>query len=428
MKMLAVAAKDLLRLVRSPSFLTFGLLIPLLMGGLFHLAFGGLGSEGQGVSVAPTRVQIVNFDLPTASQEGFSAGQLLVDVLSADELSSLLEVSLTGDAALARGAVDRQEAGVAVIIPAGLTAAAIEPGGRATVEIYSDPTLTLGPGIVRTVAQSLVDYYAGSSIAGSVAAQQLGRRGIPIDTATQQLLAQQYTAWAAEQGQDQQAGTNPLLEVRGPEATGAPASDLRLTIVSTIMAGMMAFYVFFSGASSAESLLAEEENGTLARVFTTPTPVRAILGGRTIATYVMLVVQVIVLLVSSWLIFGIGWGRVLPIALVALGMIVLAASFGLFLTSLLRSTRQGGLVYGGLLTILGMVGMISIFGMSTPSAPRAAMEIASLFTPQGWAVRGWLLLLDGAGTLDVLPTVAVMLALGAAFFAGGLVRFRRRFA
>ena len=428
MKMLAVASKDLLRLVRSPSFLTFGFLIPLLMGGLFHLAFGGLGSEDQGLAVAPTRVQIANLDHPVTSEGGFSAGQLLVDVLSSAELSSLLEISLTGDAALARGTVDRQEAGVAVIIPEGLTTAATEPGGSATVEIYSDPTLTLGPSIVQTVVQSLVDYYAGSRIAGNVAAQQLGRRGFEIDAATQQVLAQQYTSWAAELGHDQQAGSSRLLEVRAPEATGTPASDLRLTIVSTIMAGMMAFYVFFSGASSAESLLAEEEKGTLARIFTTPTSVRAILGGRIIATCVMLVVQVIVLLVSSWLIFGIRWGRPLPTALVASGMIVLATSFGLFVTSLLRSTKQGGLVYGGLLTILGMVGMISIFGMATPSASRAAMEIASLFTPQGWAVRGWLLLLEGADILDVLPTAAVMLALGAGFFAGALVRFRRRFA
>jgi ABC-2 type transport system permease protein len=190
----------------------------------------------------------------------------------------------------------------------------------------------------------------------------------------------------------------------------------------------MVFYVFYSGASSAETLLAEEEQGTLARIFSTPTPVRDVLGGRILATYVMEIVQVLVLLVSSALIFGVQWGRALPVGLVALGMIVLAASFGLFLTSLLRSTRQGGLIYGGLMTILGMVGMIGIFGLTSANAPRATMEIASLFTPQGWAVKAWLLLLDGGGSIDVLPTAGVMLLLGAVFFALGLLRFRKRFA
>lgn len=427
MKILAIAGKDLLRLVRSPSFLTFGLFIPLLMGAIFYLAFGGIGSGDEGFSVAPTRVQVANLDTPDSVQSGFSAGRLLVDVLSSAELSSLLEVSEAKDAAAARGAVDRQEVGVAVIIPAGLTGAILTQGESAAVEIYSDPTLTLGPSIVQSVVRSLVDYYTGSTIAGTVAAQQLAARGGTFDRELSQELALQYAAWASETSRAQQAGTNQMLDVRAPAAEGAPARDLRLTIVSTIMAGMIVFYVFFSGASSAESLLVEEERGTLARVFTTPTPVRDVLGGRIAATYVMLTAQVVVLLVSSWLIFGIRWGHPLPIGLVAGGMIVLAASFGLFLTSLVRSTRQGGLVYGGLLTIMGMVGMISIFGMAAPAAPRTAMQIASLFTPHGWAVRGWLQLLDGAGTLEVLPVVAVMLVLGAAFFVGGLVRFRKRF-
>ncbi len=64
MKILAIAGKDLLRLVRSPSFLTFGLFIPLLMGAIFYLAFGGIGSGDEGFSVAPTRVQVANLDTP----------------------------------------------------------------------------------------------------------------------------------------------------------------------------------------------------------------------------------------------------------------------------------------------------------------------------------------------------------------------------
>lgn len=425
--MLAVAGKDLLRLIRSPSFLTFGFLIPLLMAGIFYLAFGGIGSTGETFSVAPTRVLVVNQDAPPSAAAGFSAGRLLVDVLSSAELSSLLDVSVVADPAAARQAVDRQEAGVAVVVPAGLTGAAIEPGSRSTIEVYSDPTLTLGPGIVRSVIESFADYYAGSAIAQGVAADQLGLRGAGLSPDEAGALAQQYAAWAYGLGAGRQE-SSPLLDMRAPGEAGTPAADLRLAIVSSIMAGMMAFYVFFSGASSAETLLAEEEGGTLARILTTPTPVRDVLGGRLIATYAMLAVQVAVLLVSSWLIFGIHWGQPAPIAAVALGMIVLAASFGLFVTSLLRSTKQGGLVYGGLMTILGMTGMIGIFAMSSADAPRAAMDTASLFTPQGWAVRGWLRLLDGAQLLDVLPTVAVMIALSVAFFAVGLLRFRRRFA
>jgi ABC-2 type transport system permease protein len=194
------------------------------------------------------------------------------------------------------------------------------------------------------------------------------------------------------------------------------------------MAGMLVFYIFFTGAASAQSLLQEEELGTLPRLFTTPTRLSAILGGRLIATLATLIAQVVVLLVASALIFGIDWGQPLPAGLVTLGMILLAASFGLFVTSLLRDTRQAGIVYGGVLTVAGMVGMIGIFTMNVPGASPEAFSTISLLVPQGWAVRGWQVLLEGGGAGDVLPTTAVMLALSALFFGIGLVRFRRRFA
>jgi len=47
-----------------------------------------------------------------------------------------------------------------VIIPAGLTAAMVNPGERAAVELYQDPTLTLGPGIVKGVVSQFVDSLA----------------------------------------------------------------------------------------------------------------------------------------------------------------------------------------------------------------------------------------------------------------------------
>jgi CHASE2 domain-containing sensor protein len=114
--------------------------------------------------------------------------------------------------------------------------------------------------------------------------------------------------------------------------------------------------------------------------------------------------------------------------LVTLGLVVVAASFGLFITSLLENTRQAGIVYGGVLTVAGMVGMIGIFTANVPGASKSTFKLVSLAVPQGWAVRGYGLLLEGGGLGDVLPTVAVMLGLGIAFFVLGVLRFRKRFA
>jgi ABC-2 type transport system permease protein len=427
MKTLDIAGKDLLRSVRSASFLAFGFVVPLLVTALFSFAFGGM-TGGQGIEVPTTRVQVVNLDEGDPQAGGFAAGKMLVDILQSRQLAQLLQTREVSDAANARAAVDRQEAGVAVIIPPGLTSAALNPEGRAALELYQDPTLTLGPGIVQGIVRQYVDAFSGSKIAAGIALDAMRQQGLAGDPGMAQAVAMQYAAWATALGQERGQGADPLLEMRSPSSGEASAASATQIIVSPIMAGMMVFYVFFTGAASAQSLLEEDEAGTLRRLFSTPTTHTAVLGGRTVATYCLLAVQILMLLVLSDLIFGINWGRPAAVALVAIGVVALSASFGLFVTSLLKSTRQGGVVYGGVLTVMGMLGMIGIFTANVPGAAQGAFDVISLLVPQGWGVRGWQVLLNGGGVIDVLPTVAVMLALAGVLFAIGVLRFRRRFA
>jgi ABC-2 type transport system permease protein len=424
MKTLDIAFKDLLRALRSAAFLAFGFFVPLLVSGIFYFAFGGLATDDGGFSLPTTRVQVVNQD---QAEMGFSAGEILVQILASEELSDLVQVTPADDPAAARAAVDRQQAGVAMIVPAGFTAALFAPEGRASIELYQDPTLTLGPSIVGGIVQQFVDGFAGSRIAVDVAREQLDERGVDLDAARVQQVVSDYGQWAAALGESRQQGANGLLAARTPGG-GGETPNLQTSIISLIMAGMMVFFVFFAGAATAQSLLQEEEEGTLLRLFTTPTPIWSVLGGRILASLVTLVLQVIVLLGVSALVFRIDWGRPLPLSLVTVGLVLLAASFGLFLTSLLKDTRQAGVVYGGVLTVLGMTGMIGIFTVGVPGAGGAAFETISLLTPHGWGVRGYELLLAGADMGDVAVPAAVMLGLAAAFFTLGLLRFRRRFA
>jgi ABC-2 type transport system permease protein len=424
LRTLDIAIKDLLRSVRSVSFLAFGFVVPLLVSGIFYFAFGGVGAT-EGFDVPQTRVLLANQD---RGQEGFSAGQMLEQFLKSEDLANLLAVTDATDAAGARAAIDRQEADVAVIIPAGFTAAVFDPEGRAAVELYQDPTLTLGPGVVGGIIRQFVDGFAGSKIAVEVASAHLAEHSTTLDAGTAQKIVAQYSGWVAALGEGQEAGTSALVQVRSLSSGKEKSAGVQSSIIGLIMAGMMVFYVFFTGAASAQSLLQEEEAGTLPRLLTTPTALSSVLGGRLIASLVTLVLQVAVLLVISALVFDIGWGRLIPLSVVTLGLVLLAASFGLFVTSLLKSTRQAGIVYGGVLTILGMVGMIGIFTAGVPGASAGAFATISLLTPQGWAVRGYELLLQNGAIGEVMPYTAVMLGLSVAFFTIGVLRFRRRFA
>jgi len=421
MKVFDIALKDLLRSLRSTVFLAFGLVFPLLMAGIFYFAFGGLG-DGDGMP--RVRVQFVSLDETGQEYGYFSAGEMLFQVLDSEELAELLQVTPALDVESARTAVDNQEADVAVIVPANFTAAVFDSDGRASIELYQDPTLTLGPAIVGDIVNSFVDTFAGSKIAAGLTYDLIAEQGGVAAEETLRDVSSRYAHWAVEL-RDEGASANSLIDLRSPPGDeGKPAGGGMVTLVGLIMAGMMVFYVFFTGAASAQSILQEEEDGTLSRLFTTPTPQSTILGAKFISIFVLLVLQVVVLLVVSSLVFKIDWGDPLPVALVTLGLVVVAASFGIFITSLLKDTRQTGIVYGGVMTVAGMVGMSSVFtgGASGP------MDTVSLIVPQGWGVRAWRLLLEGGGLSDVLPPVAVMLALGVGFFVIGVQKFRKRFA
>jgi ABC-2 type transport system permease protein len=420
-KVFDIALKDLLRSFRSTFALTMMFVAPLLIAGMIYFAFGSLmGSDG-GFSLPLTTVQIVNLDQPDPDS-GFVIGSMLVESLQSEKVADFLQVTEAPDEASARAAVDNQEAAVAVIIPADFTAAAMALEGNAAITLYPDPTLMLGPGVVKVALGQIVDSFAGIRIAVDVVDDQLGRRGAILDEETRSQVRQGYATWVQSLGQVRSEGAYPALDIQPPPGRAEPVSQT-VALIGPIMAGMLIFFAFFTGANTAQSIVREDEEGTLARLFTTPIPQALILGGKFAAVFATVAVQSIVLLFVSGILFRIHWGEPLTVVLVTLGLVVAAAGFGVLLMSFVKSTRQAGPVIGGVLTLMGMAGGLFTTGM--PSIP-AAFDTITLFTPHGWALRSWKLTLAGTG--DVLLPVVVMFGMGTVFFAVGALLFRRRFA
>jgi ABC-2 type transport system permease protein len=421
-KALDIALKDMLRSFRSGFALVMMFVVPLLITGIMQFAFGGLVGDG-GFDLPVTRVQVVNLDQP-GPQFSVSFGQMLVGFLQDERLANLVQVTEADDEASARTAVENQDAGVAVIIPPDFTTATLMPAGNAEVTLYQDPTLTLGPSIVKGIVSQFVDGFVGAKIAASVVADQLGLRGVAVDAVLMQDVAMQYGAWAEALGQSWGEGPHPILNIQPPPTKAEPTGQETI-IFGAIMAGMVIFFAFFTGASTAETIIREDEEGTLARLFTTPTPRAVILGGKFAAGFITLIVQVVVLMLASAVIFRIHWGEPLAVALVALGLVIVAVGFGRFIMSFLKSTRQAGPVMGTVLTLSGMVG--GLFTTGFQNLP-ATYETINLLTPHGWVLRGWKLVLADGGVSDVLLPALVTLGMGIAFFAVGALVFRRRFA
>ncbi len=429
MKALDIAIKDLMSAYRNAMAVVFMFGIPLLVTGMFYLMFGNIARQGE-FNLPETRVVIANLDkkapalrmgagnVPGGIHENTLSG-LVVEILRSDQMADLLEVSHAASAAEARKMVDDREAEVAIIIPDGFSRNFADLYQQSTVEFYQDPTLTLGPGIVKSVLNQFMDGLSGAKIAVDTAIEQTG----VADSATIGQVVGQYL-------EDSPAQSEKLVEELLAEKSPGklPESDNPLLrIVSPIMGGMMIFYAFYSGVATAQSILKEEEQRTLQRLFTTPTHQSTILTGKLLSVFLTVTVQLIVLLVAARLIFQVQWGEPLNVVLVAAGTVLLASTFGIFVNSMMKDTRQSGVIFGGVLTITGMVGMISIFAMSSPAAAKLGGTV-SLLVPQGWAVRGLLQVMNLRSTQEVLATWLVMLAWSAVFFGVGVSRFHRRYA
>jgi ABC-type Na+ efflux pump permease subunit len=434
MKALDVALKDMLRSFRSFFAIVFMFVVPLLVTGMFYFMFGNLASNG-GFNLPRTQVIIANLDeggprfqvnpknIP-GGREADTMGELIVSILESDEIAELVEVSHAPDAAAARAAVDTQVAQVALIIPPDFSHQFADQDGEAVIEFYQDPTLTIGPGIIRSIMNRFMDGMAGVKIAVNVFRDEAN----PEDYVYTGLVVQQYLDTSLALREDPE---EDLLDVRTP-STEQPSEteegqNMLLSIITPIMGGMMIFYAFFTGASTAQSILKEEEERTLPRLFTTPTPQATILSGKLLAVFLTVLVQVIVLIIAARLIFKIQWGDFVSVALVALGIVLSASSFGVFINSFLKSTKQGGVLFGGVLTVTGMLGMISIFAIGSPAASQMG-DTVSLLVPQGWAVRGLLQSMNGEPVSALLVTTLVLLVWSSAFFAIGVWRFNRRYA
>jgi ABC-type multidrug transport system permease subunit len=427
MKIFDVALKDVSHSFRSLFALMFMFGVPLLMAGMFYFMFGNRADDKTTFTLPVTKVVVANLDkggpgfeaakaqFPAGSQAN-SMGEIIVSTLKDESFANLMDMTLVESAEAARSAVDKQEAGAAIIIPADFSQQFSDLSGQATIELYKDPTLTLGPGIVESILAQFMDGMSGAKIAVAVAVKQTGNSDPQVIGQT----IQEYMA--ASPSGDQ---TSALLEVRSPSTVKTPVNPIT-AMITMILGGMTVFYAFFTGASAAQSILKEDEDGTLQRLFTTPTTQSAILGGKFLAVGLTVVVQMTVLFILGHLIFGIEWGPLLPLTIVTLGSVLAATSFGIFLMSLLKNVKQSAAIFGGVITTTGMLGMIKVLTMGTANASWS--DTVSLFVPQGWAARGLLQLMDGASLTQILPTCGVLAAMSIVFFTIGILRFQKRYA
>jgi ABC-2 type transport system permease protein len=344
-----------------------------------------------------------------------------------ESVESWITASDYPDEDSARAAVDKQEIGIAVIIPQNFTERYLSGEKDVQVLIVSDPTLSIGPAVVEDMVTMMVDGVAGGGIAIQTIMERQQANGIQTDPAQIPAWIERYGNWYRDFQRDLfHHPEKAALVLVAPSAGETETADPLQQMMGLTMAGQMIFFAFFTGAYSMMSILREDEEGTLSRLFTTPTDRTNILAGKFLAVFITVILQGAVLMVAAHFAFGVNWGEPAAMTLALAGQVVAAAGLGVLLISFVKTTKQGGPVLGGGLTAMGMLG--GLFTANMPNAMPAAFNMIANFTPQGWVLKAWRMVMDGQSASDLLVPFAVMVVMGVVMFAIGAAMFRRRYA
>lgn len=417
---LDIALKDLRRTYRdfpaSAMMLAAPLAIALLLGG----AFGGSGE----FSIQPIKTVVADLDrgaeTDSSGQSGAAAaGPALAQVLGDQSLASLIDLTVVNTEAEARAVVEDGKAVVAVIQPQGLIAAAASPQtDGADFLVYRDPTSILGPGIVTGIVRRYADgLNAARAAAGAAVELSLRSGGL-----SPELMEPVAVAAAHEFAtRTESVGSGPTLKARAPQVAGTEsARDVGVT--GPVLAGMMIFFMLITGSNQARTIIDEQRNGTLQRLFTTPTPRGVVLTGKFLSVFLIVLVQAVILLVAGRLIMGIDWGGIAPVVGLTLAGVAVAAGLGVFLLSLARTEGQATVFGTGVLLVLALLGGNFI---GTADLGGWYYTVRRL-TPNGWLLIGWDSTLRGGGLGDTLLPIVVCLLIASLTFVAGSLLFRRR--
>lgn len=375
-----MVANDLRQRIRDKSVFIFSLIVPLALMGVLSLVFGGLGDDT--VDLKPATV-IASAD---------DAGPLGAALLGAVDSLEIMDVTVTKvPAGEVRSETQASGAALGIIIPAGFSDAALS-GRPATVQLVEGNGAALETGVLVSVVQGIVDQFA----AGTVTAAAAGAAGLPDE---------QLAALAREA-----AAGPPLLTL----AEGQAAAE-QLSLRGTLVAGQAGLFLMFTVGFGVLGLLAEREQGTLARLRSMPVTGGAVVAAKACTGFILGAVATAVLLTAGSRLFGVSFGSPTVVAVLVLSVVTAATSLTFVVARLVRTAEQANVAQSILAMVLGIAGG-AFFPVQGTGFAATLLDL----NPIGAFIRGLGISAGGGSLGDVAGPVAVMLG----FAAAGLVMSR----
>lgn len=385
----ASAVKDLRRLRRDPLALALWLGIPILLGLMIRVAFGG------GSGRAPKAHLLV------ADQDDSFVSELLVQGLSRVEVIEIESV----DEVAGRARVARDAASALLVIPRGFGDAVIDERPTA-LRLLKNPAQRILPEIVETTLEILVDgtFYAQQLLGAPLRELRAGPAG-GASTFSDETIVRISTTLNRLVGRLRGTLLPPVvaLETRSEESGGGKATP---SIGLLFFPGLLTMSQLFIAAGMCVDVWRELQLGTLRRVLVTPQRPLAFAAGKLAAGALLMLGVGAGAMMLGVALLDVPW-RAVPLALLWSTFAGTVFMSLLVLLQVHASSQRAGAVLTNLLVFpLMMVGG-SFFPFEAMPAWLAAV---GRFTPNGWAVTLLRAILDGAARPAAL--LAAFAALG----------------
>jgi ABC-2 type transport system permease protein len=397
-KILRIALKDFRILFADRAAVLMMLAAPLVLTlamGFVTGSFSQSDDEPSGIRDIP--VIVINED------DG-EFGRTLLQIFNTPELDTLLDTTESADLLAAKQAIDEDTAAAVVIVPAGFSAGVLpDPATGATgpakqVEVYSNPARPISAGVVQSIVADFAQQVTTGVVSGHVLVEQMVRAGL--------VAPDEIPALAEEAGQLLSASSSTrqdvaLIRLNSAEATTPPTTFDPIAFFAPAMALLFLMYTVTRGA---QSILAERDDGTMARILTTPTSVAQVLGGKASGTFLSGVVQVGLLIIGTSLLFQLDWGDPLGVALLVLFVAAAATGWGMLIAAVARTPGQAAGIGTSLMLLFAIISG-TFFG---PTPDAELINLIGSITPNKWALDGFVELAAGGSLADIVPMLIAL--------------------
>jgi ABC-2 type transport system permease protein len=383
---LVIAGRILRQRLRDRSAIIFAVVTPLGLA----LAFSML---------IPNEFSSFHTSFVVVDQDGGHVAKILTDdVLGAIVDAGVADVQTGTTEAAAAESVRAGEAGAAILIPAGFTAA-IETGKPAQVTILGGEFA-----VSLEVARSVVSRFASDVGAAQLMIATTAATGGTVDATT------------ISQAQAAVAQPGPIA------VTDTATEQFQANLATFYGAAMAIMFVFFATQYGSLALLSDRETGTMPRLLAAPVRPASIIFGASLAGLALGLVSMTVLWIATTLFVHASWGSPPLVALLILAAVVAAMGISTLVATLARTPRQAG----GLNAIVAL-SLAAIGGVFIPlSQAPEGMVMVSQITPHYWFLRGInTLAASTSGLGDILPSILVLVGMGLVLGGIGLARARR---